>query len=111
MAKRLMARAPADLARLRGVASTSVLVVLGEADDLPWVEGASYLGRDPIAPSLWLPTTRAPSVSAALLERALVHLPSRGPCAVLLAPSRIVPLSAARPVVHERLAAFLAEAS
>lgn len=108
MATRLLARAPDALARLRGVAAGRVLVVLGPAEDLPWVEGTRYLGRDPLAPSLWLPTTHAPAVSVALLERAFVTLPGRGPLAVLLAPPRLVPLDAARPVVRERLAAFLA---
>jgi hypothetical protein len=115
MATRLCARTPESLARLRGVVvGADVLVVLGEAGDLPWVEGARYLGRDPLAPSLWLPTTRAPQVSVALFERALSLAqmpPGRGPLAVLLDPPRLVPLAAARPIARDRLVAWLAGAS
>ena len=111
MASRLCARSEEALARLRGVVAGDVVIVLGEPDDLPWVPGAKYLGRDPLAPSLWLPTTRAPQVSVALLERALGQAPGRGPVAVLLDPPRLVPLAAARPVVRALLAAWLAGAA
>ena len=111
LAKRLLARDPDALVRLRGVTGKGLIVVLGDTGELPWAPGARYLGRDPGAPSLWLPTTLAPSVAAALLERALLVPPRKGPHAVLLSPPRLVPLAEARPVTSPRLEAFLAEAT
>lgn len=72
LAERLLAMDDTALARLSGVASQTHLVVLGEESDLPWVDGVSYLGQDPRAPSLLLPTQIEPVVPAAnLFERAL----------------------------------------
>jgi hypothetical protein len=60
------------LGRLSGVAGKSALVLLGEVTNLPWVDGVLYLGRDPLAPALLLPTQIEPTVPAAnLLERAI----------------------------------------
>ncbi len=49
-----------------------LLVVLGDADALPWVDGVEYLGRDVAAPDLLLPTARAPTVPAPALQHALL---------------------------------------
>jgi hypothetical protein len=59
------------LTRLRGVAGRDLLVLTGESADLPWLDGVEYLGRDPLAPGLYIPTTLEPAPVAALLERAL----------------------------------------
>ncbi|WAS92418.1 bpX5 domain-containing protein [Nannocystis punicea] len=59
------------LTRLRGVAGPDLLVLTGESADLPWLDGVEYLGRDPLAPGLYIPTTLEPAPVAALLERAL----------------------------------------
>jgi hypothetical protein len=108
MAERLLDRPDAALARLRAAGGPSLLAILGEADDLPWVDGITYLGRDPAAPSLLLPTHRAPTVHAALLERALLGLVGRGaPVGVLLDPPRLVPLGVARVLDREALPAWL----
>lgn len=75
LARRLLGRLE-SLPQLAGVAGGDLLVITpltGEADRLPWVEGIVYLGRDPLAPSLLLPTTLAPSVSLSLLEPALLR--------------------------------------
>lgn len=56
------------------------LVLLAPEAELPWVERARYFGVDPSAPSLFLPTTRTPSVCPALVERAFQRaLGGRGP--------------------------------
>jgi hypothetical protein len=64
------------------------------------VDGVQYLGRDPEAPGLLLPTTLSPAVPLPLVERA-VMLRRRTPVtpmAVVLDPPLLVPLDAARKV-------------
>lgn len=50
-----------------------VLVALGSAEDLPWVDGAVWLGRDPDAPTLFLPTVLALDPHPALVASALAR--------------------------------------
>jgi hypothetical protein len=110
LARRLARAGDEALARLRGVAGDGVVAVLGVADDLPWVDGVEYVGRAPGAPSLLLPTQVAPSVPAALLERAVVARAGAAPIAVSAARRRLVSLAGARPIDRVRLAAWLARA-
>ncbi len=97
------------LAGLRGVASDDVLVVLGEAESLPWVDGIVYLGHDSSAPRLLLPTALEPDVPASLLERALFGRASgeKGPLAVLASPRRLIPAGAARRIERTLLERWL----
>jgi MoxR-vWA-beta-propeller ternary system domain bpX5 len=110
---RLLARSDEDLARLSGVAGQDLILLLGDAALLPWVEGAAYLGRDPQAPSLLLPTNREPTVPLPLLERALViragHHKAEPPLAVLLDPPFLASALEARPLVRPRLRLLLEE--
>ncbi|MCY1055392.1 hypothetical protein [Nannocystis sp. SCPEA4] len=71
LADRLLTFADDVLLRLRGVAGRDLLVLTGESADLPWLDGVDYLGRDPLAPGLYIPTTLEPAPAAPLLERAL----------------------------------------
>ena len=105
LGRRLLALGDAGLARLSAVAAPGLLVVLGE--ELPWVDGVTYLGSDPLAPSLLLPTALAPTVPVAALERAVARK-RPGRVAVLPSPTRLVPCDAARAIDPERLAAWLA---
>lgn len=109
LARRLFGAAPEALARLSGVAAPGLLAVCGAEADLPWVDGIRYLGRDPRAPSLLLPTAAALDCPLELVERALLRRAPAGgaPLAVLLAPLRLVPLGEARPLARARLAAWL----
>ena len=104
---RLGALSDAQLARFSGVCADGALVILGPSPDLPWFDGALYLGAQG---ALLLPTWAEPSVHPRLLEQALRHaMPSApaGPLAVLLeglgAPPLVVPLANARPLARERL--------
>jgi hypothetical protein len=109
LARRVLAEQEVALARWSGVAGPGVLVLLGEAAALPWVDGVVYLGRDAEAPSLLLPCTLAPDVAPALLDRALVTRARAGtPLAVLPRSGHLVPVGAARPVSRETLGAWLA---
>jgi hypothetical protein len=106
LAVRLLACDDERLAALRGVAGPSLLVVLGEASALPWVDGVEYLGRDTRAPSLLLPATRAPSIAVQLVERAvLVHSGKSAPVAVTA--SFVASVASARPIARERLVAWV----
>jgi MoxR-vWA-beta-propeller ternary system protein len=109
LASRMLARDDETLGRWLGVAAPSLLLVLGEGAELPWADGVLYLGRDPEAPALLLPTTLQADVPAALLQQALLR---RGaglapPLAVLLDPAELVPAGPARPVLRAELARWL----
>jgi hypothetical protein len=97
-----------SLSHYKAVGAPGLLVVLGEEKRLPWVDGVVYLGHDPESPSLLLPTNIEPSVPSALIERSLavVHK-QRGPCALLLDPPSIVPLSEARTLARASLIKWL----
>jgi len=104
LARRLLAREDAALARLRGAAAPDLLVVLGDPAELPWVDGAVYLGKDAAAPTLLLPTTREPSVPLPLLERAFARAAAAPPpLAVLLEPPLLASTEAARPILRATL--------
>ena len=105
MAQRLL-RDPDSLSQYKAVAAPGLLVVLGEA--LPWVDGVVYLGHDVEAPSLLFPTNLEPSIPAALLERSLAVVHNvHGPCALLLDPPAIVPISEARNISEVSLSKWL----
>lgn len=91
------------LARLTGVAGDGVVVVLGAAEDLPWVDGAIWLGADPEVELLLVPTALRCDVPATWLARRLGGVAGPGPVAVLPAADRVVPLAAARRVDRRAL--------
>jgi hypothetical protein len=109
LAARLLERDDDALARLRGIAGAGVLVLLGEAEQLPWVDGVVYLGRDSTSPALLLPTNREPLVPPPLLERAVLsHLRQpETPVAVLATPPLMLSTGQARPIDRGRLRAWL----
>jgi hypothetical protein len=111
LAARLGARGDEALARLRGVAGEEILVLIGDRDDLPWADGALYLGRDPAAPSLLLPTALAPDAPLPLIERAVIARAGRAspPFAVLVDPPAIAATGSARPVLRASLAAWITD--
>jgi hypothetical protein len=99
---------------LSGVAASGLLVVLGEAGELPWVDGSVYLGRDPEAPALLLPTTHEPALPLPLVERALLARSGGAagvswvspPYAVLVGPPLLASVQAARPIIRRVLSAW-----
>jgi hypothetical protein len=100
---------PLPLDRLRGAATDEALVVLGEAADLPWVDGAVYLGKDLKAGSLLVPTTMVPSVPLDALERALLgrFADVAAPVVVLPAPGLVFSAAPALPLSRDRIALWL----
>lgn len=95
------------LARLEGARANGLVVVAGPTLDLPWLDGVTYLGHEPDAADLLVPTTRQASAPAALVEAALRSrgaLPA-GPFAVLLEPLTLVPLGSLRRIDRAALGA------
>ncbi len=103
LAHRLIACDDEALLQLKGAAGLDTLIILGDEESLPWADGVIYLGRDELAPSLLLPTTRQPSLPVQLFERALRRRFNQSPLAVLIDPAMVIPVSAVRPVARESL--------
>lgn len=74
-----------------GVVGDRLLVVVGE--DLPWVDGVTYLGR--AHPALWLDTRREPDVP---LDWLVQRLCRSGPVAWVHEPDALVPLAELAPL-------------
>jgi hypothetical protein len=83
-----------SLTQWTAVSTSDVLVLLGEGQTLPWVDGVRYLGRDPLAPHLLLPTNRTPGVPVDLFESALIQ---RSP---VLSPFAVIPELGNLPMVR-----------
>lgn len=105
----LLARSSETLAALHAVAGDEVIVVLGAAEEIPWIDGGEWLGRDPEAPSLLLPTALAPGLPLTLLERAVLRRFASAETPLAVVPGMVVPLAAARPVRRAKLHALRAE--
>jgi hypothetical protein len=106
LVRRLLQLPDEALARLVGVAGPGLVVVCApDAEDLPWVDGLVYLGRDPAAPALLIPTALCPNVPLPLVERAVLARlpPGSTPVAVSPRTSQLVPLGSARPLQRARL--------
>ena len=107
LARRLLQRESLD--GLSGVAGTDVLVVIAAEADLPWADGVVYLGAESAASTLLMPTTLAPSVPVALLERAIrMRLPNGAIHAIVPGHGMVIPLDRARPIAATQLHAWLA---
>ena len=108
LAHRVLESSDEQLARWRGVANNELLILLGECDELPWTNGALYLGRDEHAPSLLLPTTQTVQVPIDLFERALLtHLSGHAPPFAVFEAGQVVSLAGARPISREVLERWL----
>ena len=111
LARRLLQLPDESLSQLEGVAGQQLILVQGSEQQLPWVDGVQYLGVDPAAPFLLLPTNYRPSLPEAFVQKALLKkAESSGRIAVLPSPLLLVPLQAARPVFRSVLAAWMGEA-
>jgi hypothetical protein len=88
-----------DNLRALTVASTrELLVVLGPAECLPWVDGVGYCAPAPGVPGLWLPTRLMPDMPVELLHTGLQR--RTGHAAMLLwnAPEMVLGLDDALPL-------------
>lgn len=96
--RRLDAKEEHGLGELTLAATRDLLVVLGPAGRLPWVDGVAYCAPAPGVPGLWLPTRAAPDAPAELLHASLQR--RAGHAALLLwnAPDMILGLDGRLPV-------------
>jgi hypothetical protein len=109
LAERALLLEDTQLRELTGVTTRDAIVLLGAPEALPWVDGVRYLGRDPEAPLLLLPTEIRPDVPSDVLERAIVrqNLALAPPVAVLADPPTLITVAAARPVERAALRRWL----
>ena len=84
------------------------MVLLGPEAELPWVEQIRYFGVDPAAPSLLLPTSRAPVLAVELVERAFRRtIAGSGPWLVDDVERRVIALDRAGRIARARAEAWL----
>lgn len=83
---------------LQATAARDVLIVTGDADRLPWVEGIDYAFAVSTAPGLWLPTLWEPDTPPDLVGQALSNRYARVPLLLWHAPQAVVPLDRCLPV-------------
>ena len=108
LAQRLMAMTDEQLARMNGAASETMLVISGASDELPWVDGIRYFGRDADAEGILLPTHVRPTVPSGLFAQAIARAFPQAPrpLAVLDEPRIVIPIGRARPIERVSLARF-----
>ena len=98
-----------QLARYEGLSCADLVLLKAEEEHLPWIKGVIYLGRDPHAPSLYIPTHLSVNVPLSILERALLKKTGIGPMAVLPASSQLLPLTNLLSLDRQAIAAWLSE--
>lgn len=94
-------------ANVKGCYTESHVILTGDETDLPWVDGASYFGCDPDAPSLLLPTHSKPSIHAGLIEKAFSPRLKSGQYIVIPEDKIIIPVAKALPLDRETIRAWI----
>lgn len=110
LAQAVLARNDEELKLLRGVCWAGGVAFEGAFADLPWADGAVYLGRDARAPKFLWPSNVEPDAPLDLWVRALERgLAEEVAPPVLLLPDvqLLVSLAEARAVDRTRLEAWL----
>jgi hypothetical protein len=108
LARRLLQLDDESLGQLEGVAGRQVIVVQGQSDLLPWVDGVQYLGVDSNASSVLFPSNYQPSLPQELLASALrARLHATGLIAVLPNPLIVIPMRNAKPVSRRTLTLWM----
>ncbi len=100
---RLFRMTDEQTSRLQATTNRDVLIVTGNADDLPWVEGVDYACTEPATPGLWLPTSWEPDAPLDLIGQALLGRFARAPLLLWHAPEAVVPLDRCLPVTARHL--------
>ncbi len=110
LARRLLLLSEEELARLSGVAGEELIVILGAAEALPWVDGVLYLGKPAGAPLLLMPTHQMPSVPEELLQAALLARAGGEGTSIAALPesNSWVRIDGAQPLAREALERWLA---
>jgi len=107
--ERLRRRPASELADLKIVVAADHFVIFGESHRLPWASGGLYLGTDPRAPGLLLPTSLEPTLPIHLFEDVLrARYTTHGAqLAVFPKPLSLVAITNAKPVSDESVLAWL----
>ena len=106
LARRVLALDDEHRTRLTGGASAHTFVVRGE--ELPWADGVAYLGIDPAAEGLLLPTMRRPDVPPDLFARAVyARFPGVARPLAVLESRRVLPLGETRAIDVDALRRWL----
>jgi hypothetical protein len=85
-----------QLSALSMVVTRDLMVLLGDCDALPWIDGARYCAPDPEARNLWTPTHLAPALPADLVQTNLVERAGSSPVLLWHAPEQLLPLAGAQ---------------
>jgi hypothetical protein len=93
---RVLSQRPELLAVAEVVVGSELMCIRAPIELLPWADGVIYLGREPAAPDLFIPTTLAPNVPAELLLTACIRAGHAAPLCVLPQPRSIFSLARAR---------------
>lgn len=105
LVRRLLQETDEQLSALRGIDSPQGMVVLSDAEVLPWVDGLTYLRACVGEPLVWIPSTTAISIPEDLFAQALLaaHPELRGPLVALPDPRCLIPLHNALPLTRAHL--------
>lgn len=85
-----------QLSALSVVATRDLIVLLGDNDALPWLDGARYCAPDPDARNLWTPTHLAPALPVDLVQTNLIERAGSSPVLLWHAPEQLLPLAGAQ---------------
>jgi len=80
------------LSLYEGLSSGNIVLIKSD-QDLPWIKGVLYLGREFSAPNLYIPTHLNSSIPLPLVEKALVKKIGAGPIAALPSFNLLLPLN------------------
>lgn len=102
--RKLLSLDDEKLSSLQGVFAANMIFLAGKSENLPWINGIIYFGKDSLAPAIFLPTTLRPDVPVDLFEKALLKkFFSKIPFAVY--ENKIIPvgkmLSVSRRILNE----------
>ncbi len=104
--KKLLSFDDEKLSNLQGVFADNLLFVAGETDNLPWIDGGIYLGKDANAPSIFLPTNLRPDIPIDLFEKVLLgKFAEQKPFVVV--GNNIIPIGKMLPVSRQLLSEVL----
>lgn len=95
-----------QLQHYQGVATDDVVLIKSN-EALPWIQGATFLGRDDLAPHLYVPTNLQTDISIALLDKAIYRKLGAAPVAVLPRYSALLPLTELLTLDRRVIAAWL----
>ncbi len=104
--KKLLSFDDQSLSAWQGVFADNLLLIIGETETLPWIDGGIYLGKDSAAPSIFLPTNLRPEMPIDLFEKTLLHkFAGQKPFAVVK--NQIIPIGKMRPISRKVLSEFV----